>query len=167
MHSEQEEQELPESLKPVEEVNLTFLSKARALNERARTKLPEEIKSKLTPMRLVGEGLGKTALGLSVDVVEGATLASLTFGLSELIPLTELAADFGTAKLAEVLTQRPIRSESKKWGYILSWIPLIGDFASPTLFDGLTDIYIGSRALAQSMGSNTEQLSLNSKLSDK
>lgn len=162
MESKENEETMPEILEPIIEKNLNFMERTRALNERARAKLPKEIKDKLSPIRLIAEGFGKTALGLSVDMIEGATLASLTFGLSEVFPISELAADFGTVKLAEAITQRPVRQNALRWGYLLSVLPVIGDFASPTFFDGLTDIYIGTKALMGSVGNNEKQLSLDS-----
>jgi len=116
MESKENEDTMPEILKPVVEKNLGFMERTRGLNERAREKLPKEIKEKISPLRLIVEGFGKSALGLSVDVIEGATLGALTFGLSEIFPLAELAADFGTVKLAEAFTQRPIRQNSLRWG---------------------------------------------------
>lgn len=152
--------ETPESLRPVEAASLGFIERVRNLNESARANLPLEIRDKLSPLRLIGEGLGKSALGISLDLLEGATLASLTFGLSEIFPLTELAADYGTARIAEAITNRRLRPASKRWGYILSFVPLLGDIASPTLFDGLADILIGIKALTQP-GMKNPQLQLN------
>lgn len=164
MDSQEKLNQIPEILSPVTERTDGFINRIKGLNERAREKLPEEIRSKITPLRLIGEGIGKSALGITVDVSEGAVLAALTAGISELVPVTEIIADWGSTKIAEKITGRNLRGGSKAIGYSMSLVPFVGDFASPTLIDGVTDIYVGTRALLDANSSSNIQPALNSNL---
>lgn len=155
MNEQQENlKETGELLDTVETTTAEFADRASKLTTNSREKLPPEIKNIISPTRMVAEGVGKSILGLGVDLAEGAGSFLYTWGLSEIVPVPEFIADFGTAKFAETFTGRELRRGPKFWGYTLSFLPYIGDFASPTFFDGMMDIYQGSKALVTGDRSN-------------
>jgi hypothetical protein len=149
--------QLPELLQPLELSGEKFTKRVSELNSASREKLPQEIKAAISHARLIGEGVGKSLLGLAVDLGEGAGSFLYSWGLSEVLPVTEVLADYGTAKVAEALTNRPLRKGSKFWGYTLSFVPFVGDFASPTFFDGMVDIYQGTQKLINNQSRLVQQ----------
>lgn len=140
-------QSFPETLRGIPERATNYVNQVRELNKSARARLPKEIQETLSPMQLIGQGVAKTVLGLGIDLTEGALFASLTFGLSEAFPVTEYLVDMGANVAAEKLTGRKLRDGSVWLARGLNWIPVVGDFASATAFDGVADVVQGAKAL--------------------
>ncbi|MCA9386359.1 hypothetical protein KC717_06975 [Candidatus Dojkabacteria bacterium] len=151
------EPQIESRIEKIRRLSQEYHSKATELHDSARSQLPEEVKTTISPARLMTEGIGKIIVGTGIDVAGGLLTASGTIGLSELLPMEDYLVDTAVARLNEAISHREIRKSSYALSHLFNWVPILGDFVNPTAIDGAKDIWQASKAFYLAMKNNGPQ----------
>lgn len=122
-----------------EQVAESYMKKSHLSHEEARSLLFYAIKEipKLQLKKVVAGTVA--AVSTVMDAGEGAGMATLTAGTSEAIPVTEMAVDVLTKKLAETCGIE-VSMVDQVLAYSASLIPVLGDFISPGNIAGVREM---------------------------
>jgi hypothetical protein len=116
-----------------------YMKKSHLSHEEARSLLFYATKEipKLQLKKAVGGAVA--TVSTVMDAGEGAGMAAITMGASEAIPVTEIAVDMLTKKLAETCGIK-VSMVDQVLAYSASLIPVVGDFISPGNIAGVREM---------------------------